>query len=361
MPVMTGTKRAKATALTSNKTSIYGVVGGLAPRTGRQGGRNIQMWSANNKIVIPRDPGAAFCYMNHNNLLSENPAGSGSINKTLSNTPLHRLGYHRPKLNDCGKIIAPGTNEICNGPLPHGPGTSIPLNAKFSLGLSVAGQVGPGTGLGQNNATHYNYPKIIGWWAWVKATPVYTIQDPLPLPAMEVWRDASNGVVPLPPTWGIFNPPGLVFSYPPFTLYGIYHYPPGNRYILIIKHDTAGVNINDTLTFQTMRINWFNAPSLMANSSVDITEEDIQINQVIGPKLLNTLPTPPGWHDIKDNVKNRPEQGCGFGIFALGIQPFSPATQFWMASIFSHVNGGADLPPGNNPSNNQINITISIT
>ena len=192
MPVMTGTKRAKATALTSNKTSIYGVVGGLAPRTGRQGGRNIQMWSANNKIVIPRDPGAAFCYMNHNNLLSENPAGSGSINKTLSNTPLHRLGYHRPKLNDCGKIIAPGTNEICNGPLPHGPGTSISLSKTFTLAKveSPPFSAGAGMGLGQNNEPSTGIPTLVGWYAWVNSPgSPHTVTPPNPYEAMFSWQD----------------------------------------------------------------------------------------------------------------------------------------------------------------------------
>ena len=80
---MQGSKRARHTPSISNQTSIFGIMGGLAPRTGNmnsgiyrhiliKGGRGLPHLNG-------KTPEQQQLYMKQNNLLSRNPLTSGGV------------------------------------------------------------------------------------------------------------------------------------------------------------------------------------------------------------------------------------------------------------------------------------------
>jgi hypothetical protein len=82
---MQGSKKARNTPSISNKTSIFGIMGGLAPRTGNmssgvyrhiliKGGRGLPQ-------LYGKTPEQQQLYMKQNNLLSRNPLTSGGVGK----------------------------------------------------------------------------------------------------------------------------------------------------------------------------------------------------------------------------------------------------------------------------------------
>ena len=90
MPVgyMSGSKRARYTPSISNQTSIFGVMGGLAPRVGGSSMsvyNHKQMKATNRTLVIPSPDNATtasqISYLKANNLVSVNPATSGGVGR----------------------------------------------------------------------------------------------------------------------------------------------------------------------------------------------------------------------------------------------------------------------------------------
>lgn len=94
---MQGSKRARSTPSISNQTSIFGIMGGLAPSVGRnnvavyrhqliKGGQGDQ-WQYKapyyrNPGVAPfNTPGTQGYYMKTNKILSVNPLKSGGVGK----------------------------------------------------------------------------------------------------------------------------------------------------------------------------------------------------------------------------------------------------------------------------------------
>lgn len=82
---MQGSKKARNTPSISNKTSIFGIMGGLAPRTGNmssgvyrhiliKGGRGLPH-------LYGKTPEQQQQYLKQNNLLSKNPLTSGGVGK----------------------------------------------------------------------------------------------------------------------------------------------------------------------------------------------------------------------------------------------------------------------------------------
>jgi len=84
---MQGSKRARSTPSISNKTSIFGIMGGLAPRTGVRdvaAYRHIQIKGGKG---IPQLNGLTTAqqqlYLEQNKLLSVNPLTSGGVGKRV--------------------------------------------------------------------------------------------------------------------------------------------------------------------------------------------------------------------------------------------------------------------------------------
>lgn len=77
--VLSGARKTSMIASTTNQTSIFGVMGGLAPNGGR---KRFMFRSARNRQNIPLRPDAGLSYMERNGLLSTNPTGSGGVGLT---------------------------------------------------------------------------------------------------------------------------------------------------------------------------------------------------------------------------------------------------------------------------------------
>lgn len=81
MVLMNGSKKARNAASITNNTKIFGIMGGLAPRTGLTTSLRQHILSkATVKNIIPLGE-AGYVYMRDNNLLSKNPQCSGGVGK----------------------------------------------------------------------------------------------------------------------------------------------------------------------------------------------------------------------------------------------------------------------------------------
>ena len=82
---MQGSKRARNTPSISNKTSVFGIMGGLAPRTGITNAgiyRHILIKGAKGLPQLNgKTPQQQQLYMKQNQLLSVNPLTSGGVGK----------------------------------------------------------------------------------------------------------------------------------------------------------------------------------------------------------------------------------------------------------------------------------------
>ena len=82
---MQGSKKARNTPSISNKTSVFGIMGGLAPRTGVRdvaAYRHIQIKGSKGlPQLYGKTPQEQKQYLNQNNLLSVNPLTSGGVGK----------------------------------------------------------------------------------------------------------------------------------------------------------------------------------------------------------------------------------------------------------------------------------------
>jgi hypothetical protein len=89
MPVgyMSGSKRARYASSISNQTSIFGDMGGLAPRvnaTSMAVYKHKQRKATNKTLVIPSSEDTTakqITYLKDNNLVSVNPATSGGVGR----------------------------------------------------------------------------------------------------------------------------------------------------------------------------------------------------------------------------------------------------------------------------------------
>jgi hypothetical protein len=82
---MQGSKRARHTPSISNQTSIFGIMGGLAPRVGISdvaAYRHIQIKGSKGLTQLyGKTPEQQQQYLKQNNLLSRNPLTSGGVGK----------------------------------------------------------------------------------------------------------------------------------------------------------------------------------------------------------------------------------------------------------------------------------------
>ena len=82
---MSGTKKAKSTPSISNKTTIYGIMGGLAPRVGLSNAGTYNHQVIKGGRGLPELNGKSFTfqynYLKTNKLLSVNPLASGGVGK----------------------------------------------------------------------------------------------------------------------------------------------------------------------------------------------------------------------------------------------------------------------------------------
>ena len=85
---MGGAKRARNKPSVTNKTTIFGIMGGMAPLTGKPVSwqSNLQH-KASNHLEIPLKPAPGLSYMQGNNkmgryMLSKNPVGSGGVGRS---------------------------------------------------------------------------------------------------------------------------------------------------------------------------------------------------------------------------------------------------------------------------------------
>ena len=82
---MQGSKRARSTPSISNKTSIFGIMGGLAPRVGVSDTavyRHQQIKGSKGLSNLYKLPySAQQAYLKKNRLLSVNPLSSGGVGK----------------------------------------------------------------------------------------------------------------------------------------------------------------------------------------------------------------------------------------------------------------------------------------
>lgn len=82
---MQGSKRARNTPSISNKTSVFGIMGGLAPRVGTRdvaAYRHIQIKGSRGlPQLYGKTPEQQQQYLKQNNLLSVNPLTSGGVGK----------------------------------------------------------------------------------------------------------------------------------------------------------------------------------------------------------------------------------------------------------------------------------------
>jgi len=84
---MQGSKRARSTPSISNKTSIFGIMGGLAPRVGVRdvaAYRHIQIKGGKGlPQLYGLTPAQQQTYLEQNKLLSVNPLTSGGVGKRV--------------------------------------------------------------------------------------------------------------------------------------------------------------------------------------------------------------------------------------------------------------------------------------
>ena len=82
---MQGSKRARHTPSISNQTSIFGIMGGLAPRIGVRDVAAYRHILIKGAKGIPqlngKTPEQQQLYLKQNNLLSKNPLTSGGVGK----------------------------------------------------------------------------------------------------------------------------------------------------------------------------------------------------------------------------------------------------------------------------------------
>ena len=80
---MQGSKRARNTPSISNKTSVFGIMGGLAPRTGNMNSGIYRHILIKGSRGLPhlngKTPEQQQLYMKQNKLLSRNPLTSGGV------------------------------------------------------------------------------------------------------------------------------------------------------------------------------------------------------------------------------------------------------------------------------------------
>ena len=82
---MQGSKRARNTPSISNKTSVFGIMGGLAPRTGVRDVATYRHIQIKGSKGLPqlycKTPQEQKQYLKQNKLLSVNPLTSGGVGK----------------------------------------------------------------------------------------------------------------------------------------------------------------------------------------------------------------------------------------------------------------------------------------
>jgi hypothetical protein len=87
MPNMGLSKRARNVASITNRTTIFGIMGGIAPRSRIAANQSAMRNKARNQQTIPLAPAAGLHYMQGNNpmgryMLSRNPQCSGGVGRT---------------------------------------------------------------------------------------------------------------------------------------------------------------------------------------------------------------------------------------------------------------------------------------
>jgi len=87
MPNMGLSKRARNVASISNRTTIFGIMGGTAPRSRIAANQSAIRNRASNQQSIPLNPVAGLAYMQGDNpmgryMLSRNPQCSGGVGRT---------------------------------------------------------------------------------------------------------------------------------------------------------------------------------------------------------------------------------------------------------------------------------------
>jgi hypothetical protein len=84
---MQGSKRARSTPSIANSTKIFGIMGGLAPRTGLNDlavYRHTQIKGAKGILALNcKTPTQQQAYLKQYKLLSVNPLGSGGVGKKV--------------------------------------------------------------------------------------------------------------------------------------------------------------------------------------------------------------------------------------------------------------------------------------
>jgi hypothetical protein len=99
MPVglMNGSKRARNTPSIANKTSVFGIMGGLAPRVGTSDVAVYRHQQIKGSRGLPQLYGKSIDYQKNylktNKLLSVNPLGSGGVGKRVLMFSGSRSGY----------------------------------------------------------------------------------------------------------------------------------------------------------------------------------------------------------------------------------------------------------------------------
>jgi hypothetical protein len=84
MVLMSAGKAARNQASIVNKTSVFGIMGGLVPLQGYQLNNTTQKrLRGNNTLVIPLNPVPGLAFMKKNKLLSVNPQASGGVGKKV--------------------------------------------------------------------------------------------------------------------------------------------------------------------------------------------------------------------------------------------------------------------------------------
>lgn len=94
----------------ANRTSILGIMGGLANRRAPGGVSNNR---ATNKLVIPRSAAQGIAYMKMNNILSRNPV-SGGVGKVVKSKSCGSCGI---KQQQHSTQQTPGDSGVCNCPV----------------------------------------------------------------------------------------------------------------------------------------------------------------------------------------------------------------------------------------------------
>ena len=94
---MQGSKRARNTPSITNKTSIFGIMGGLAPRVGTSSAgvyRHVQIKGSRGLPQLYNKPiNYQQTYLRTNKLLSVNPLASGGVGKKVLMYSGSRSGY----------------------------------------------------------------------------------------------------------------------------------------------------------------------------------------------------------------------------------------------------------------------------